>query len=156
MAVFRPKFKDPKNGKMKSSAVWWYKFYFAGQCIRESAKTPSKTLAKQAEQKRHRELEEGFNGIVDPREDRIRMVKDLADGYLEAYKLRSKSGSFAEYALGHLTLHLGKQMAVEITEKTVKDYQTARLKEKAAPKSINEEVGFLLRLLGEQGDGIRV
>jgi hypothetical protein len=36
------------------------------------------------------------------------------------------------------------------------NYQTARLKEKAAPKSINEEVGFLLRLLGEQGDGIRV
>jgi integrase len=46
-------------------------------------------------------------------------------------------------------------MAVEITEKTVKDYQTARLKEDAAPKTINEEVGFLLRLLGEQGDAIR-
>jgi integrase len=156
MAVFRPKFKDPKTGKLKPSSVWWYKFYFAGQCIRESSKTTSKTLAKQAEQKRHRELEEGFNGIVDRREDRIRSVKDLADAYLEAYKLRSKSGTFAEYALGHLIRHLGKQMAVEITEKTVKDYQTARLKENASPKSINEEVGFLLRLLGEQGDGIRV
>jgi len=31
-------------------------------------------------------------------------------------------------------------------------FQTARLKEKAASKSINEETGFLLRLLGEQGD----
>jgi len=38
----------------------------------------------------------------------------------------------------------------------VKDYQTVRLKEEAAPKTINEEVGFLLRLLAEQGDGIRV
>jgi integrase len=47
-------------------------------------------------------------------------------------------------------------MAVEVTERTVKEYQTARLKEKAAPKTINEEVGFLLRVLGEQGDGIRV
>jgi len=46
-------------------------------------------------------------------------------------------------------------MAVEVTEKTLKDYQSARLKEKAAPKTINEEVGFLLRLLGEQGDTIR-
>ena len=156
MAVFRPKFKDSKTGKLKPSAVWWYKFYFAGQCIRESSKTTSKTLAKQAEQKRHRELEEGFNGLVDRREDRIRTLKELADDYLEAYKLRSKSGTFAEYALGHLTRLLGKQMAVEIAEKTVKDYQTTRLKEKAAPKSINEEVGFLLRLLGEQGDGIRV
>jgi len=38
MAVFRPNFKDPKTGELKPSAVWWYKFYFAGQCIRESSK----------------------------------------------------------------------------------------------------------------------
>jgi integrase len=155
MAVYRPKFKDPKTGERKSADTWWYKFYFAGQCIRESAKTSSKTLAKQAEQKRRRELEEGFNGIVDRREDRIKTIQDLADAYLDAYKLRTKSVPFAEYALKHVTRHLGKQMAVEVTEKTVKDYQTARLKENASPKTINEEVGFLLRLLGEQGDGIR-
>lgn len=155
MAVFRPKYKDSKTGERKTATVWWYKFYFAGQFIRESAKTSSKTLAKQAEQKRRRELEEGFNGITDRREERIRTIKDLADAYMEAYRVRAKSETFAEYALGHLARHLGKQMAVEITEKTVKDYQTARLKEKAAPKTINEEVGFLLRLLGEQGDGIR-
>jgi integrase len=46
-------------------------------------------------------------------------------------------------------------MAVDVGEKTVKAYQTARLKEKAAPKTINEEVGFLLRILGEAGDAIR-
>jgi integrase len=46
-------------------------------------------------------------------------------------------------------------MAVDVTEKAVKNYQTARLKEKAAPKTINEEVGFLLRLLGEAGEPIR-
>ena len=46
-------------------------------------------------------------------------------------------------------------MAVDVTDKTVKNYQTARLKENAAPKTINEEVGFLLRLLGEAGEPIR-
>ena len=46
-------------------------------------------------------------------------------------------------------------MAVEVSERTVKEFRTARLKENAAPKTINEEVGFLLRLLGEQGDSIR-
>jgi integrase len=46
-------------------------------------------------------------------------------------------------------------MAVDITEQTVTAYQTTRLKEDAAPKTINEEVGFLLRLLGEAGDVIR-
>jgi hypothetical protein len=59
MAVFRPKFKDQKTGKLKPSAVSWYKFYFAGQCIRESSKTTSKTLAKQAEQ----------NGIANSKRD---------------------------------------------------------------------------------------
>ena len=29
--------------------VWWYKFYFAGQFIRESSKSTSKTVAKNAE-----------------------------------------------------------------------------------------------------------
>jgi integrase len=65
---------------------------------------------------------------------------------------RMRSG---EYALGNVTRHLGEQMAVEVAEKTVKAYQSDRLKEEAAPKTINEEVGFLLRLLGDQGDGIR-
>ena len=46
-------------------------------------------------------------------------------------------------------------MAVDVTEQTVTAYQTTRLKEGAAPKTINEEVGFLLRLLGEAGDVIR-
>jgi integrase len=46
-------------------------------------------------------------------------------------------------------------MAVDVTDKTVMNYQAARLKEKAAPKTINEEVGFLLRLMGEGGEPIR-
>jgi len=46
-------------------------------------------------------------------------------------------------------------MVVDISDETVKTYQTDRLKEKASPKSINEEVGFMLRVLGEQGDFLR-
>lgn len=143
MAVFR-------RGK-----TWWYEFIFAGRRVRESAKTNSKTVAKEAEKKRHRELEEGFNGLEDTRDERIKTVKELAKEYLEDYKLRHRSVTFAEYALGNVTGHLGELMAVDVTDKTVKHYQTVRLKEKAAPKTINEEVGFLLRLLGIGGDAIR-
>lgn len=46
-------------------------------------------------------------------------------------------------------------MASDITPAAVKEYQTARLKEEAAPKTINEEVGFLLRILTDQGDIVR-
>ena len=43
--------------------MWWYKFQFAGRVFRESAKTTSKTLARQAERKRHQQLEEAVHGI---------------------------------------------------------------------------------------------
>jgi integrase len=139
----------------KRGKTWWYEFIFAGRRVRESAKTTSKTVAKEAEKKRHRELEEGFNGLEDTRNERIKTVKELAKEYLEDYKLRHRSVTFAEYALGNVTGHVGELMAVDVTDKTVKHYQTVRLKEKAAPKTINEEVGFLLRLLGIGGDAIR-
>jgi integrase len=47
-------------------------------------------------------------------------------------------------------------MSVDIAERIIKEYQSHRLGEKAAPKTINEQVGFLLRLLGDRGDAIRV
>jgi integrase len=46
-------------------------------------------------------------------------------------------------------------MVVDFSDEIVTKYQAARLKEQASPKCINEEVGFLLRLLGERGDAIR-
>src|SRR5580692_2751338 len=70
--------------------TWWYEFLFARQRVRESAKTTSKTVAKQAEQNRRRELERGFNGVEDVREDRVRTVKAIATEYLEQYCLRNK------------------------------------------------------------------
>jgi hypothetical protein len=139
----------------KRGNIWWYEFLFARRRVRESAKTTSKTVAKLAEQKRRRQLEDGFNGVDDNREERIRSVKELGRAYLDDYKLRHKSGVFAEYAVGNVTRHLGATMAVDVTERTVIEYQTARLTEKAAAKTINEEVGFLLRLLGDAGDIIR-
>lgn len=75
---------------------------------------------------------------------------------MEDYKVRNpKSDTFARYALSHVKRLVGKIMVVDIGHESVRTYQTDRLKEKAAPKSINEEVGFMLRVLGEQGDLLR-
>jgi hypothetical protein len=46
-------------------------------------------------------------------------------------------------------------MIGDADESMVMDYQNQRLREKAAPKTTNEEVGFLLRLLGDRGELIR-
>jgi hypothetical protein len=64
------------------------------------------------------------------------------------YRLRYRSATFAEYALGHVSRLLGAEMIVDIDEAAVLRYQENRLREKAAPKSINEEVRFLLKMLG--------
>jgi len=141
----------------KRGNIWWYEFWFAGRRVRESSKTGSKTVAKAAEQKRRRELEEGFNNLEDVRQERVRTIREISDEYLASYRLRSpRSATFAEYAVGHIKRLLGDKMLVDVNEETVKEYQDARLREKTAPKSINEEVGFLLRMMEAPGDILRV
>lgn len=136
----------------KRGNIWWYEFWFAGRRIQESSKSTSKTIAKQAEQQRKRELELGFNAIEDARERNVLTLRDKATEYLESYGLRNRSTTFADYAIRHLLEFLGARMLVDIDETAVRAYQDARLKQKAAPKTINEEVGFLLRLLGDRGE----
>jgi len=139
----------------KRGRIWWYEFRFAGRRIQESSKSTSKTLAKQAEQRRRRELEQGFNSIEDVRQQLIRSLREVSQEYLESYSLRYRSVTFAKHALKHLVRHLGDKMIVDISEKTVREYQDERLRESAAPKTINEEVGILLRVMGERGQLIR-
>lgn len=140
--------------KKKHQNVWWYNFTFAGCRIQESSKSARKTVAIEAEKNQRRELECSFNGIEDKRKNRIRSIREVADVYLKDYGARHKSETFAVHALGHVKRLVGCKLVAEITDRSVLDYQTARLKEQAAPKSINEVVGFLLRILEEQGDAI--
>jgi len=49
VAIYRP---------TKDTKVWWYDFTFEGQRVRESAKTRSRTVAKEAERVHRREIEE--------------------------------------------------------------------------------------------------
>ena len=136
--------------------IWWYEFWFAGQRVRESTKSTSRTVAKDAEKNRKRELEEGFNNIIDVRHERIRTFRDMAGEFFNGYKLRlPDSAVFADYAIDHLKRLVGSKMLVDFNEAVVIKYQNDRLDEGAAPKTINEEVGFLLRILGEPGDIIR-
>ena len=57
----------------KRGESYHYEFLFAGQRIRESARTTSETVAKEAENNRKRELERTLAGLPAPdRMDRIR------------------------------------------------------------------------------------
>jgi hypothetical protein len=143
----------------KRNGVWWYSFIFAGRRIQESAKTSSKTLSKEAERNRRRELEEGYNGITaEDKSHRVRSLHEAADAFLQEYKLRCRetSYSYADHAIRHLKRHIGNMMLIEIAERTILEYRSLRLKEKASGKTINEEVRLLLQIMGDLGDPIRL
>jgi len=139
----------------KKGRIWWYRFTFAGQLIRESSKSTSKTIARRAEQQRRCGLELGFHNLKNICLQRVRRLKDVIDEYLVGYRLRFRSAAFAEYALGHVSRWLGTKLIVDIDEAVVLGYQENRLRETAAPRSINEEVRFLLKMMGDLGVAIR-
>jgi hypothetical protein len=129
-------------GVFQRGKVWWFKFYFAGREIKESSRSRSKTVAKEAEKQRRRELEEGFHNLSNVREQRIRPLKEIIDEYLVGYRLRNRAPRFAKYALGHVSRLLGNKLTVDVDVSAVLKFQEDRLREGAAPKSINEEVRF--------------
>jgi integrase len=138
-------------------SVWWYAFAFAGRRIQESAKTKNRIIAKDAEKAKRRELELAYNGlaVAPDRKRRMDTIADLSVPYLEQYKLKHRAPSFAECCIRRLLQHLGAKLPIEINAATIAEYQTARLRQHGSAKSINEEIVFLLRLLGQRGDLLR-
>jgi len=127
--------------------VWWYKFRFAGQMIRETSKSNSKTVAKDAERARRRELEQGFNRIERQRVAQLFSV--AAENWLAAKKahLAPRSVAIERANLKHLNPFFGKMLACDIRGEDIARYQAARLQERAAPKTVNLELGTVRAVL---------
>lgn len=127
--------------------VWWYKFRFGGRLFQESTKSTSKEVARRAELKRRRDLDEGFHGL---RKREAPQTFNTASGrWLEDKKptLAPKSYLIEKTNLGHLLPELGQALLTDIDATRISRYQQARLKEKAAPKTINLEVGTVRAIL---------
>lgn len=131
----------------KRGDVWWYKFRFAGQMIRESSKSESKTVAKDAERARRRELEGSFNRIAKPRT--AQLFCTAAESWLKAKiaHLSPRSVIIERANLKHLNPFFGKMLLCDIAADDIGHYQTSRLEQKAAPKTVNLEVGTLRAIL---------
>jgi integrase len=127
--------------------VWWFKFRFAGQIFRESAKTNSKELARRAETKRRRDLEEGYHGLK--KRQAPQTLKAASGDWLELKKptLAAKSYVIEKTNLGHILTILGQKLLTDIDANDISRYQNHRLKEKAAPKTINLEIGTIRAIL---------
>jgi integrase len=153
---------SPANGAytmsvFKNGRLYHYEFVLDGHRHRGSTATASKPQAIAEERRQRERLQKSYSQVIEEeaREQQRKTIQQAADEFLVEYKAKHESATFAVYALGHVTDHLGKKLVVEITPSVVKRYQTDRLAEKAGPKTINDEVMLLLRLCGDQGDLIR-
>lgn len=141
----------------KNGRLYHYEFVINKKRHRGSTGTANKPEAIAEERRQRERLQKSYGQILqeESREQQQKTIEKAAQEFLEEYRTKHKSATYAEYALGHVQEHLGDRLVVEITPKVVKGYQTARLKEKAGPKTINDEVMLLIRLCGDQGELIR-
>lgn len=131
----------------KRGDVWWYKFRFAGQTIRETSKSCSKTIAKDAERTRRRELESGFNRIE--KQQAAQLFSIASENWLKSKRahLAARSVIIERTNFKHLNPHFGRKLICDISSDHVGQYQAIRLAEGAAPKTVNLEVGTLRAVL---------
>jgi integrase len=120
---------------------------FAGQRVRESSKSTSKTVAIKAERARRRQMEEGFNGL--PRNRKPMLFSVAAREHLDFKKAEVKASTLRIESknIDHLTPVFGKLLLIDITAKDIAAYQRSRAAEGAAGATINLEVGTLRGIL---------
>ena len=142
----------------KNGRFYHYEFQLDGRRYRGSTGTTNKPQAIAEERRQRERLEKSYGQIIEAeaREQQRKTIWQAADEFLNDYRAKHRSATYADYALGHVKSLLGDRLVVEITPQAVKRYQTDRLREKAGPKTINDEVQLLIRLCGDQGELIRV
>lgn len=147
----------------RRSDTWWFKFKYAGRTYRESAGTSNEQLALKIERKRHREIEEKTHGIK--RASPPVLFSIASKGWLELKEptWAKKTHVNASLDVGHLKKHFGPMLLTDITDKDIANYITTRRTEKAADKTIRNELGTLRGILKRhklwsqlKDDGVRL
>jgi len=130
----------------KRGDVWWYKFRFAGQMIRESSKSESKAVARDAERVRRRELEESWNQIKRRKLPPIFSVA-AADWLKTRTWIAPSTERSYKLAISHLSAAFGKQLLCDLSGTDVSEYQKARQRAGVSGRTANLEVGVLRSIL---------
>jgi integrase len=137
-----------KCGQRPTGATWWYRFRFAGRIVHESARSTSKTLAREAERTRRRELEERINGIR--KRGLPPAFARAADDWLEEAKphLAGRTAEIYGVALeNHLKPALGALLLCDIDARRIALYQARRKAEDASARTLNKELQVLRQIL---------
>lgn len=134
----------------KRGYVWWYKFWFNGQLIRESSKSDSKTVAKDAEHARRRQLEQAYNHI--PKRQRMPLFSHAAELWLASKAgLAERSRERYEQCAEHLKEEFGKGLVCDVDANDVAEYRRKRLVSGVSNRTVNYETGTLRGILRQFG-----
>ena len=122
------------------------KFLFQGQLIRESATTNSKTIAREAERARRRDLELGVNRIG--KRERTPLFTTAAKEWIEAKIGKSESTlrNYRQY-VESLTSEFKERLVCDIDIADIRTLQRKRLKQGLGHRSVNYEIGVLRQIL---------
>lgn len=134
----------------KRGDVWWYKFWFNGQLIRESTKAKSKTVAKNAEDVRKRELAVAYNHI--PQRERVPLFLHAGELWL-AGKSGLAPRSLVRYkdCVAHLRAEFGKRLVCDVDANDLAEYQRKRLAAGVSNRTVNYEIGTMRGILRQFG-----
>jgi integrase len=134
----------------KRGGIWWYKFKFQGQSIRESSTSGSRTIAREAEHARRRELETAVNRIR--RRDPMPLFRVAAQGWLaEKVGLSQKTVLGYQQRTAPLREEFGDRLVCDLTRDDVLSYRAKRLAAKKSPRTVNYEICCLRGILDGYG-----
>ena len=130
----------------KRGQTYWYEFVFNGSRIRESTKTNSKAVAREAERARRRELELGVNRLA--KREPMPLFKSAAERWLSGLSgLAEKSvASYRQYVRS-LSAEFGDRLVCDIDHDAIVRLQRKRLAEGKSPRTVNYEVHALRLIL---------
>src|SRR5271155_4457730 len=112
----------------KRGKVWWYKFRFEGQVIRDSTKTTSKTIARDAERARRRDLELAVNRIQ--KRERMPLFPLAAREWLDGKgALAPKSIERFNHHVASLDREIGNRLVCDIAADDIAALQRKRVAE---------------------------
>ncbi len=157
MAVYRPKYTDPKTGEQRESHTWWYEFVFNGERYRESTKVQNKRAAEQIEAARKTELAKGEVGIKDRppaptlKEFEARFTATIETDCAEHPETVSFYKEKYRRLLEHAPLANARLDAIDEalvdTYKQIRRRQLSRYGRVVSPGSVNRELATLSRAL---------
>lgn len=133
--------------KQAGSKVWWYEFEFAGQRIRASTKSTSKTVARNAMEARRRKLETDYNDIKAP--ERPKLFSVAAKEYIAVSRnrLAERTMMIIERNVKLLLPFLGNKVLCDISPFDIQRIVEARSAQGASNRYTNMTIETLRTIL---------